>query len=60
MEIRVGLKLLNIMKIKCYYDKYNNLINIGEWESEHPLPKDAIEREEEVTINEDGSRTVVK
>jgi hypothetical protein len=48
------------MKIKCYYDKYNNLINIGEWESEHPLPKDAIEREEEVTINEDGSRTVVK
>lgn len=48
------------MKIKCYFDKDNNLINIGEWESEHPLPEGAFEKEEEVITNEDGSRSIVK
>ena len=48
------------------------LINIGEWDYkrgtdingkdviENPLPEGAIEKDEEVVTNEDGSKSVVK
>lgn len=62
MEIQDGLQ--NNMKT-IYLN--NVLINIGEWDYMidddgnigNPLPEGIIEKDEEVIINEDGSKSVV-
>jgi hypothetical protein len=57
--------------LSCFFDKDGNLINIGPWDYRettdldgnvilcNPLPEGAIEKDEEVVTNPDGSRSVV-
>ncbi len=43
--------------MKIYRDKANKCINIGDWDNKdglNPLPKDAIESDEEVIVGWDG------